>query len=90
MLGAPVLTPGAARVQKIKVPNFPDFIFEYHGEAKKVYLVDLKSKPTDDGNFLAQVIAEHCDTEGAAYNFVQAYLRGFRRGREGVVIAAVK
>lgn len=90
MLGAPVLTPGAARVQKIKVPNFPDFIFEYHVEAKKVYLVDLKSKPTDDGNFLAQVIAEHCDTEGMAYNFVQTYLRGFRRGRDSEIVAPVK
>lgn len=85
-----IIAPGATRVQKIKTPNFPQFEFEYHGEAKKVYLVDLGSKKTDDGKYIAEVIAEHCDTEGAAYNFVQTYLRGFRRGKGGEIVAPVK
>lgn len=78
------------QIPKFRFPAFPDFVFEYHEGVGKVYLIDLASKPTDDGKYIAEVIAEHVDTHGRAYGFVQTYLRGFRRARDGVIVAPVK
>lgn len=76
-------------IQKVKILGFPQFLFEFHAESGKVYLIDLDAGKDEKGRPLAQVIAEHCDTEGRAYGFVQTYLRGFRRGRDNKIVAPI-
>jgi hypothetical protein len=79
-------------VKTIKAANFPDFFFEYHPVIGKVYLVDkTKILPNPENptvpKYEAEVIAEHVDTEGRAFGFVQTYLRGFQRGKRDKVVA---
>lgn len=85
-----IAKPPVGKIPKFKFPMFPNFVFEYHEGVGKIFLIDLASKPTDDGKYIAEVIAEHVDTHGRAYGFVQTYLRGFRRARDGVIVAPVK
>lgn len=92
-LGLALQKPPVGQIPKFKFPAFPNFVFEYHGADTsdgKVYLIDLASKPTDDGKYIAEIIAEHVDTYARAFGFVQTFLRGFRRGRDGVIVAPVK
>ena len=82
--GAPV----GNLIRTIRTPNFPHFIFEYHPQTGKVYMVDLRAAKDAEGKHLAQVIAEHVDTEGRAQGFVQTFLRGYRFAR-GEIVAPV-
>lgn len=76
----------------IKQPLFPQFRFEWHPQAKKVYLVRLGQIDVIDGEVVftpiptsqklrAERIAEHVRSEGEAFNYVQSFLRGYREGR---------
>lgn len=60
----------------IKQPNFPQYRFEWHPQSRKVYLIRLGRTP-----LIGEVIAEHAETHGHAFNFVQTFLRGFREGQ---------
>lgn len=63
-------------VLHIKQPNFPQYRFEWHPQSRKVYLIRLGATP-----LIGEILAEHAETHGAAYNFVQTFLRGFREGQ---------
>jgi hypothetical protein len=63
-------------VLHIKQPNYPQYRFEYHPQSRKVYLIRLGTTP-----LIGEILAEHAETHGAAYNFVQTFLRGFREGQ---------
>lgn len=64
------------KVLHIKQPNFPQYRFEWHPQSRKVYLIRLGTTP-----LIGEILAEHAETHGAAYNFVQTFLRGFREGQ---------
>lgn len=61
---------------QIKQPNFPQYRFEWHPQSRKVYLIRLGRTP-----LVGEVIAEHCETHGDAFNYVQTFLRGYREGQ---------
>ena len=67
---------GAEKIYHIKQPNFPEYRFEWHPQARKVYLIRLGREP-----LIGEVIAEHAETHGHAFNFVQTFLRGLREGQ---------
>lgn len=84
-----MLEVAAKTVHKIGVPAFPMFHFEWHEKIGKVYCVDVPGV-YEGGVFYpdltaataqAACIAEHADTHGRAYGFVQTYLRGLRKGQ---------
>lgn len=66
---------GPEAVYHIKQPLFPEYRFEWHPQARKVYLIRLGSEP-----LIGEVIAEHAETHGEAINYVQTFLRGYREG----------
>lgn len=66
-------------IQHIRSPLTPEYRFEYHPETGKVYLIRVGRTPE-----VGEVIAEHCDTHGRAFGFVQTYLRGLDEGRRDV------
>ena len=79
------LGPVGNRVEHFKFPAFPSFRFEYHPEIGKVYLIDLVNAPG-----VGECIAEHCDTSGRAFGFVQTWLRGFKFGAQiGILKPAI-
>jgi len=74
-------------IHKIRQPSLPQFVFEWHREVGKVYAILLPGKfidrqfvPDINGRAQAFVLAEHCDTHGRFYGFVQSYLRGYKQG----------
>lgn len=69
-------TGAGERVLCIKQPNFPQYRFEWHPQSRKVYLIRVGTVP-----LIGEVIAEHAETHGHAFNFVQTFLRGFREGQ---------
>ena len=72
----PGLRPSAGRVFLIKSPAaFPDFRFEWHPEIKRVYLIRL-NVPKEE--MMGEPFAFDIDNEGAAYNAVLIFLRGYR------------
>lgn len=83
--GAPV----GSLVKSLKMVGFQQFHFEYHPQVGKVIVVFL-DRPVIEGKRAAAVLAEHCDTEGRAIGFVQTFLRGYRLGKSGNIIAPVE
>jgi hypothetical protein len=73
-------------IKVIKNVNFPQFRFEYHPEIGKVYVMPT---PTPGAKLVAEVIAEHCDTEGRAFGFVQTWCRGYREGQKSPTLVGV-
>jgi hypothetical protein len=80
------------QIAKMKDPRVPHLLFEWHPITGKVYVVELPGKwidgqfvPAVTGTANATVLAEHCDTHGRAYGFVQTYLRGCKRGASEVL-----
>lgn len=67
---------GRDLVYHIKQPNYPQYRFEFHPQSRKVYLIRLGTTP-----LIGEILAEHAETHGDAYNFVQTFLRGFREGQ---------
>lgn len=63
-------------VLHIKAPTLPAYRFEWHAEARKVYLVRLGTLP-EQGEIVAFDIATH----GDAINAVLIWTRGFREGQ---------
>lgn len=77
----------APKIQKTRDSNFPQFLFEWHELTGKVYVIGLPGRfedrvfvPATCGQARAFVLAEHCDTHGRFFGFVQTYLRGYRQG----------
>jgi len=64
------------KIWHIKQPSFPQYRFEWHPQARKVYLIRVGSTP-----LIGEVLAEHAETHAHAHNFVLTFLRGFREGR---------
>jgi hypothetical protein len=56
----------------IKTPTFPQFQFEWHPGAKRVYLTRI-------GATVGEPIAFEITTHGAAQNAVLIWLRGYRQ-----------
>lgn len=69
-------TGAAEMVYHIKQPLYPQYRFEWHPQARKVYLIRTGRVP-----LIGEVIAEHAETHGHALNFVQTFLRGYREGQ---------
>lgn len=85
----PHATGASQMVYKIRRPEYPQFHFEWHPQTRKVWIARL-GRVDDQGRFFPlpsgstiypAVLAEHANTHGEAYNFVQTYLRGFKEGR---------
>jgi hypothetical protein len=60
----------------IQQPRYPEFRFEWHPQKRKLYLVRLNHKP-----LIGEIIAEHVETHGQAFGFVQTWLRGYQAGQ---------
>jgi hypothetical protein len=82
-MNAPVM------ISKIAHPKYPQFVFEWHEDKQKVYLVTVPGKWVD-GHFVqdltvhstkAEVIAEHCEHHARFYGFVQTWLRGYNKAK---------
>ena len=63
----------AGMVAHIKQPSFPQFRFEWHPEAKKVFIIRLGRTP-----LIGDPIAMDIENHGAAVNAVLIYLRGYK------------
>lgn len=76
-------------IQKTKTPSFPQFVFEWHENTQKVYVIELPGKFEDSvfvpdttiGSVSAVAIAEHCEHHARFLGFVQTWLRGYRKGK---------
>lgn len=80
--------PVAPKIPQTRSPAFPQFVFEYHEHVGKVYVVEVPGEwvdgafvPKPSGPAQGTCIAEHCDTMGRFYGFVQTYLRGYRKAQ---------
>jgi hypothetical protein len=65
-------------IRVIQNAAMPQFRFEWHPETGKVYWM---SRPVPGQSVQAFVLAEHCDTEGRAFGFVQTFCRGYRAAK---------
>jgi hypothetical protein len=67
-------------ILKIRTPNYPDFVFEWHPRSQKVYVIRLLRdkngvpEPRQSGELVAFNVANH----GAAQNTVLVWLRGYQ------------
>lgn len=61
------------KIIHIKAPNLPQFRFEWHPGIKKVYLIRVGTSPE-----IGEMFAHEITTEGAAWNAVLIFLRGYR------------
>lgn len=64
------------RITHLKAPNFPQFRFEYHPNVKKIYLIRVGTNPE-----IGEMFAHEIETEGAAWNSVLIFLRGYRTAK---------
>ena len=62
------------RILHIKTPTFPQFRFEWHPGAKRVYLIRVGVLPV-----IGEPIAFEVKTHGDAQNVVLIFLRGYRQ-----------
>lgn len=60
------------QILHIKTPTFPQFRFEWHPGAKRVYLIRV-------GGSIGEPIAFEITTHGAAQNAILIWLRGYRQ-----------
>jgi hypothetical protein len=60
----------------IKAPTIPQFRFEWHPKIKKVYLIRVGAIPE-----IGEMFAHEIETEGAAWNSVLIFLRGYRTAK---------
>jgi hypothetical protein len=74
-------------IQKTRDPKFPQFVFEWHEQTGKVWVIGLPGKfidrefvPAISGQARGFIATEHCDTHARFLGFVQTYLRGYRQG----------
>lgn len=66
--------PHDSRVFHLRSPAaFPHFRFEWHPGARRVYLIRLNVEP-----LMGEPFAFEIDNEGAAWNAVLIFLRGYR------------
>lgn len=63
----------ADKIVHIKAPNAPQYRFEWHPKIKKVYLIRVGAVPE-----IGEMFAHEIETEGAAWNAVLIFLRGYR------------
>ena len=75
------------KIHYMRQPALPQFVFEWHAHTEKVYVVGIPGRwidrtfvPAISGEAKGFVLAEHCDTHGRFYGFVQTYLRGYKQG----------
>ena len=80
------------RIAKLKNPTLPQFLFEWHPEIQKVYMIKIPGHWEGKRFFPsmteihadANVIAEHCETHAMFYGFVQTFCRGYKMGQSQV------
>lgn len=70
------MTALAAQIYHIKTPTFPQFRFEWHPVAKRVYLIRVGAVP-----LVGEPIAFEVKTHGDAQNAVLIWLRGYRQAK---------
>jgi hypothetical protein len=66
------LSPAERQVYVIKTPTFPQFQFEWHPQAKRVYLTRI-------GSTIGEPIAFEIKDHGQAQMAVLHFLRGYRQ-----------
>lgn len=88
-LVGPNLAPVGNLVKSVKMTGFPQFVFEYHPQVGKVIVVYVDKPRCADGTAPAAVVAEHVADDGQAFGFVQTFLRGYRLGKSGEIVAPV-
>lgn len=64
------------QILHIKTPTFPQFRFEWHPGAKRVYLIRVGGVP-----IVGEPIAFEVTTHGGAQNAVLIFLRGYRQAK---------
>ena len=64
------------KIYHIKSPNAPQFRFEWHPGVKKVYLIRVGAVPE-----IGELFAAEITTEGAAWNAVLIFMRGYRTAK---------
>lgn len=64
------------KIYHIKAPMAPQFRFEWHPKAKKVYLIVIGAEPE-----IGEAFAHEIENEGAAWNAVLIWLRGYRTAK---------
>jgi hypothetical protein len=70
---------GRGGILRIRAPMATGLRFEWHPQKRKVYMIRpaLPGQPE-----VGEIIAEHANTHGEAWNFVQTFMRGYREGQE--------
>lgn len=68
------------RVHHIRCPRLPQYRFEWHEQARRLYLVRLGVEPE-----VGEIVAFDVDTHGAAINAVLIWCRGYDEGRRPAV-----
>jgi hypothetical protein len=73
-----------ARIYHLADLRLPQFAFEWHVGAQKVYRIDIPGTwidkefvPAAGGQAKGYCIAEHCLTHGMFHGFVQTFCRGY-------------
>ena len=71
-------------VLKIKSASFPEYLFEYHPESKRVYCIPIASTEFKDGipHHVAHIIAQHVPNATVAKAFVASWIAGYKAGYE--------
>jgi hypothetical protein len=62
------------QIYHIKTPTFPQFRFEWHPGARRVYLIRVGAAPV-----IGEAMAFEVKTHGDAQNAVLIWLRGYRQ-----------
>lgn len=65
-------------IYHLKQARFPEFRFEYHFAAKRVYYIRANSPG------IGRVMAMNVENEGQAQNAVLVFLRGYQEARDGI------
>jgi len=73
---------GIEPIYKIQSTSFPECLFEYHTQSKKVYFIPLGDIVFKDGEPVheAQMIAELVPNATCAKEFVKAWIAGYKMG----------
>lgn len=67
----------------IKQPRLPEYRFEWHMVKRNVYVIDV-AMGERTGRVAGNAIAFGVENEGAAYNAVLIWVRGYFAGRDAV------
>ena len=72
---------GIDGIYHLDIPSLPQYHFEWHPQKRIVYLIRVGQEPA-----IGEAICHHAETHGDAFNFLQAWGRGFKEGRTPTLI----